>query len=503
MKNQNSFPTKMHKKTQKHQLSSNIQRREFIKKSALAAGAITIIPGNVIFAKSEIRNKESKIIRRASVVPSDKVNMACCGIGNRGGGIMNEFMSTGLVNFVALCDVDMGAPHTCGNIEKYPKAPRFQDFREMFDKMADKFDAVSVGTPDFSHFPITMLAMSMGKHVYVEKPMARTFNEIELMIKASTKYNVATQMGNQGHSEANYFQFKSWVEAGIIKDVTEITTHMNSRRRWHGWDTGMTKFPDGQPIPETMDWDTWLMTASHHDYHKDYINGQWRCWYDFGMGALGDWGAHIMDTFHQFLDLGLPYEVDPVKIEGHNPLFFPQTTTLAFKFPKRGNMPAVTVNWYDGLNNIPPVPEGYGVSELDPNIPPPSNGKIQPARLNPGKIIYSKDLLFKGGSHGSTLKIIPAEKAKDMESQLPEVPVSTSNHFANFLLACKGEEKCRSPFEISGPLSQVFTLGTMAQQLNTKIKFNRKKKKITNNKLANQMLVGTPPRKGWEEFYKL
>lgn len=493
----------MENKKQKGKLSANTQRREFLKKGALAFGSISILPSHVLFARPELRNKAGEIIRRASVAPSDKVNMAFCGIGHRGGSIMGDFLSTGLVNPVALCDVDMGAPHTLKRIEENPDAPRFQDFRVMFDKMENKFDAISVGTPDFSHFPITMLAMSKGKHVYVEKPMARTFNEVELMMKGAKKYKVATQMGNQGHSEANYFQFKAWKEAGIIKDVTDITTHMNGRRRWHGWDTNMSKFPAAESIPETMDWDTWLMTAKHHDYQKDFVNGQWRCWYDFGMGALGDWGAHIMDTFHQFLDLGLPYEVDPIKIEGHNSLFFPQASTLAFKFPKRKKMPPVTVTWYDGVNNIPEVPEGYGELKVDPNIPPASNGKMKPAKLPAGKIIYAKDLTFKGGSHARTLSIIPEEKAKDMESKLPEVPKSPSNHFKNFVLACKGEEKCRSSFDIAGPLSQVFTLGTMAQRLNTKLEFDRKKKVITNNKLANELLVGEAPRKGWEEYYKL
>ena len=478
-------------------------RRNFLQKAATTFGAITIVPAHVLFAKNEIRNAAGEIIQPRVVAPSDKVNMACCGIGNRGGEIMRSLYGTGLVNFVALCDVDMGAPHTLKNMEAHPDAKRFQDFRKMFDKIEKEFDAVSVGTPDFSHFPITMLAMSKGKHVYVEKPMARTFNEVQLMMDGAEKYKVATQMGNQGHSEGNYFQFKAWVEAGIIKDVTEITAHMNGRRRWHGWDTSMTKFPNGEPIPETMDWDTWLMTAQFHEYQKDFINGQWRCWYDFGMGALGDWGAHIIDTAHQFLDLGLPYEVDPVKIEGHNPLFFPQETTLAFKFPKRGEMPPVVINWYDGMNNIPQVPAGYGELEVDPNIPPASNGAVQPAKLGAGKIIYSKELTFKGGSHGSTLKIIPEEKAKEMASNLPEVPKSPSNHFENFLKACKGEEKCRSSFDIAGPLSQVFTLGTMAQRLNTKLEFDRKTKKITNNELANQLLVGQAPRRGWEEFYRL
>ncbi len=472
-------------------------RRLFLKQAA-ALSAMSIFPTIMTKAMSGVYAPSAGLAGA-----NERVNLACCGIGNQGGSDIKSLYSSGLCNIVALCDTDMGAPHTQETLKNFPNVPRFQDFRKMFDKMANQIDAVLIGTPDHSHFPITMLAMSLGKAVYVEKPMARTFNEVELMIKAAKKYKVVTQMGNQGHSEANYFQFKAWTEAGIIKDVTAITAHMNSARRWHGWDTKITKFPDAQPIPETLDWETWLMAVQHHDFNKDFVNGQWRCWYDFGMGALGDWGAHIIDTAHQFLNLGLPYEVDPIKLEGHNAFFFPQSSTLSFKFPKRGNMPPCDITWYDGVNNVPQVPEGYGVSELDPNIPPTSVGKIQPAKLNPGKIIYSKDLIFKGGSHGSTLSIIPAEKAKEMASKLPEVPQSPSNHYANFLKACKGEEKTRSPFEIAGPLSQVFNLGVLAQKLNTKLEFDRDKKKITNNKLANELLVGAPPRKGWEQFYKL
>jgi len=476
---------------------SESSRRIFLKK-ALTLTAAAAVPTILTRTVSGVVLPFSKPANAG-----ERVNLACCGIGNRGGEIIRALYDTGLCNIVALCDVDMSAPHTEKVLKMFPDVPRFQDFRVMFDKMGNQIEAVTVGVPDFAHFPITMLAMSLGKHVYVEKPMARTFNEVELMMKAAKKYGVVTQMGNQGHSEGNYFQFKAWKEAGIIKDVTAITAHMNGARRWHGWDPKMTKFPAGEPVPATLDWDTWLMTAQYHDYNHDYINGQWRCWYEFGMGALGDWGAHIMDTAHQFLELGLPEEVSAVKLTGHNSFFFPMSSTLSFKFPERGDMPPVEITWYDGVNNIPQVPEGYGVSELDPNIPPASNGKIQPAKLNPGKIIYSKELVFKGGSHGSTLSIIPEEKAKDMASKLPEVPVSPSNHYANFLLACQGKEKTRSPFEIAGPLSQVFNLGVLAQQLDTKLVFDRETKQITNHKLANELLVGTKPRKEWKEFYKL
>ena len=166
-------------------------------------------------------------------------------------------------------------------------------------------------------------------------------------------------------------------------------------------------------------------------------------------------------------------------------------------------MPPMNITWYDGVNNMPTLPSGYGGSQLDPNIPIVAGAKLQEAKLNPGKIIYSDDLIFKGGTHGSTLSIIPSDKAKEMESNLPKVPVSTSNHFANYLLSCLGKEKTRSPFEIFGPLSQVFSLGVIAQRLNTPIQFDRNTKTITNNPFANALLTDVPPRKGWEEFYKL
>lgn len=475
-----------------------ITRRGFLKSAAMASAGIAAggLNVNLAGAASAAQN----------VVGANKrVNVAFIGIGHRGAQVIDSVERTQMANVVAICDVDMGAPHTQKSMAKFPKAKQFKDFRKMFDSVANEIEAVFVCTPDFSHFPICMLAMSLGKHVYVEKPMARTFYEAELMMQAARKYpNVVTQVGNQGHSEGNYFQFKAWKDAGIIKDVTAVTAHMNGARRWHGFDPNIYKYPDADPKPATLDWDTWLSAAKYHDYSKKYHEGEWRSWFDFGLGALGDWGAHIMDTVHEFLDLGLPYEVNPLKIVGHNDYFFPMASTLQFKFPQRSGMPPLDITWYDGVGNEPELPKGYGGSELASDIPAAGNtGQIKKAALNPGKIIYGKDLTFKGGSHGSTLSIIPSEKAKEMESKLPEVPKSPSDHFENFLLACQGKETTRSPFEIHGPLSQVFSLGVIAQQLGVKIEFDRRLKQITNNEFANALLAGTPPRKGWEEFYKL
>ena len=480
----------MHSKPNSHMYQAPLHRRSFLKR-ILEAGAFSAIGTSPLFAQSA----------KAKVAASGKVNLACCGIGNRGGDIIKALHATGLANIVALCDVDMGAPHTQDILKKFPDVPRFQDFRKMLDKMGKDIDALSIGVPDFAHFPIAMLAMSMGKHVYVEKPMAHTFQEVALMMQAEKKFKVAAQMGNQGHSEANYFQFKAWTEAGIINNVTKITAFMNSGRRWHGMQVSAL-LPE-QPVPASLDWDTWLGTAQFHAYNKGYTNGDWRSWFDFGNGALGDWGAHIFDTAHEFLKLGLPEEINSLKADGPNEFIFPQASTLCFKFPKRDQMPALDLTWYDGVKNLPPLPDAFGKAVVDANIPPPTAGKIETKASAPGKVIYGDDLTFKGGTHGATLQIIPEAKAREMADKLPAVPKSPSNHFENFLLACKGEEQCRSSFAVAGPLSQVMVLGVIAQRLNAQLKFDRNTQQITNNPVANALLAGPPPRQDWEQFYKL
>ena len=470
-------------------------RRDFLKTMMVASAGLAVGGRPSLLYGQDVKNAKTK---------GEKVKIAYIGIGNRGQQIIEAFDKTGMVEVVALCDVDMGAKHTQKVMAMYPQAKLFRDFRKLFDEAGNRFDAVAIATPDHSHFPISMLALASGKHVYVEKPLARTFYEAELLIEAARKRpHLATQVGNQGHSEANYFQFKAWMDAGIIKDVTAVTAHMNNARRWHKWDSNIHRFPTGQQLPPDMDWDSWLCAAEHHDYHPDYHLGQWRCWYDFGMGALGDWGAHLLDTAHEFLELGLPYEISMLYANGHNDYFYPYSSTILFRFPQRKGMPPVDVTWYDGLDNLPPLPDGYGSSVGADNVPTTNQGNTASKKLQPGKIIYTKDLIFKGGSHGSTLSIIPEERAREMADRLPEVPKSPSNHFENFLLACQSREKTRSPFEINGVLSQVFSLGVIAQRLNTQLFFDPRTKQITNNAFANAMLTGIPPRKGWDEFYKL
>ncbi len=435
---------------------------------------------------------------------TEKVKIAYIGIGNRGEQNIMKFAQTEMVDVVALCDVDLQGKQCQKVLAMYPNAKRFTDFRKLFEEYADKFDAVAISVPDHSHFVIAMAAMKCGKHVYCEKPLIRTFQEGELLIEMAKRHpEIATQVGNQGHSEGNYFQFKEWMKAGIIKDVTSVVAHMNDVRRWHKYDWTMKQMPEGDAIPEGMNYDVWHSGVRYHNYSKLYHQGDWRNWYDFGMGALGDWGAHIIDTVHEFLQLGLPYEINMLYAKNHNEFFYPYSSTIQFRFGARAGMPPCDVTWYDGIDNLPPLPAGYGKSVGATGVPTSNQNDGGEAKLRPGKIIYTKDLIFKGGSHGSTLKIIPEEKAQEMKDKLPVVPKSPSNHYENFLRACKGEEKTRSPFEICGVLCQVFCLGVIAQRLNTRLFFDPRTKKFTNNEFANHMLVGMPPRKDWEEYYKL
>ena len=462
-------------------MKNHLHRRDFLKTSAAALGG-----GLLTFVPSHAAPKSKGAKKNKKLPPSEKLNLAIIGCSHQGGGIGKWAISTGLVDVIALCDVHRGRTDELRAQEK--NAEVFQDFRKMFDQLGDKIDACTIGVPDHSHFPIAMLAMSKGCSVYVEKPLAHTFGEVELLMKAEKKYGVACQMGNQGHSGNNYLQFKSWVEAGVIKNVRRIDSYMNGGRRWHGW-LGVNGFPEGQPVPEGMDWDTWIGTAPYHPYHERYDPGNWRGWFEFGAGAIGDWAPHTVDTIHQFLNLSLPYEVRAEKLADHNDFIYPKASTIVFEFAERGhNMPALTLTWYDGVWNKPPRPKELEEGrELD----------------QCGKVIYSDDLVFKGGTHGSTLRIIPETKMKEMSSDLPKITETHSDHMTNFLLSAKGEETCHSSFDVAGPLTQVLLLGCIAQRLGGTLLFDTEKKRFKRNKKANKLLSGHKPRKGWREFYRL
>jgi predicted dehydrogenase len=455
-------------------VAAGLTRRRFLSSSLAAGAAWSLLPARLAGQAS------------ARLAPSDRpLRLAVIGIGNRGTDLIKTFAATDLVTFSAFCDVDLEAAHTAEARALYPAVPRFRDFRSLFDATGDSIDAAVVCTPDHAHFPAAVHAMARGKHVYVEKPLAQSFREVDLLMAMAERTGVVTQMGNQGHSGNNYFQFKAWTEAGLIKDVTRIDAFMNHSRRWHGWT--VDDYPSGEPVPSGLNWDEWLGARPLRSYSKKLHPQTWRGWFDFGTGALGDWGAHILDTAHRFLDLGLPHTIEAVRREGVSPLIFPQASTIRFEFAARGAMPPVEVLWYDGVGNRPPLPPQLG----------PGATMTEEA----GKFIYTRELVFKGGTHGDALRIFPEARMQEMAATLPRIESGCSDHATNFVRACQGREESRSPFRVAGPLTQVCLLGIIAQRLGGRLRFDVARRDFAGNQAASDLLAEPPPRAGWDVFY--
>ena len=458
----------------------NMNRRGFLS-AMLAAGAYPLLPG---------------CFSSKAYVANGKVRLAAIGCGAQAWFDLKKLAGNkDICEVVALCDTDIGAPHTEEALKRFPNLPRFQDFRKMFDRMADQIDAVLIGIPDHSHFCAAMHAMRLGKAVYVEKPLAHSFRECELLMAAEEKYGVVTQMGNQGHSGANYYQYRDYVQNGVIKDVKKVVAHMNMQRRWHKWGGKTSSYPRGEVMPETLDWEVWCNAAPYHDFSKDLAYGEWRCWYDYGNGCMGDWGAHILDCVHRFTLRGaLPTEVSISNVTGWNQFVFPIQDTLTMKFDD------VTLEWYEGLDNKPPLPEGFRYADNKGLFPASTanDGLIDPP-LKPGKEIYLADgTVWQGLSHSATLVRVGAQDEK-----VPAFEKAGSDHWRNFLLAVKGEEEARSPFRVTAPLSEVFCLGVIAQRLNRGFKFDPVARKAVGDAEVGSLLKGPAPREGWEEYYRV
>jgi len=456
-----------------------LQRRDFLR-AAVASAATCAFPN----------------LRSSAASPNGKVNMAFVGIGHQAGHDFYNFAYyKDLVNVVALCDTQMGASHTLNVLRECPNAPRYQDFRKMLDEHASEIDAVCIATPDFSHFPAAMLAMSLGKAVFCEKPMGNCFREISLMAAAAKKYKVVTQMGNQGHSDANYWQMKALVENGTIKDVTKINAFMcANNRRWFKWNGTLTEMPGEEAAPAEMDWDVWLSQRPFRPFNHNFINGDWRCFYEYGTGALGDWGAHIFDAAHEFLKLGLPCRIETVKNDRRTPVVFPMASTIRYVFPARGpGFPECTLEWSDGAGNFPALPEKITDKRW--------------RRKDVGAELYLADgRVFSRTSHGAALQVVAGADPRDpaVKKLMRDFPKGSSGHYLNFIKAVKGEEKANSDFSVAGPLSQVLALGALAQRLAEPVlEFDAKKLRFVGNDAANRLLDGPPVRKGWEEFASL
>ncbi|NIS50136.1 MAG: Gfo/Idh/MocA family oxidoreductase [Phycisphaerae bacterium] len=441
-----------------------ISRRDFIGTAATAA-AFTIVPRNVLGGPRH-------------VPPSEKLNIAGIGIGGRGSGVISSVDSQ---NIVALCDVDW--KHARGTFRRYPKARPYRDFRKMLDKEEKNIDAVTVATPDHVHAVATMAAIKRGKHVYCEKPLTHSVYEARKVAEAARKYKVATQMGNQGQATERPRLLYEYIHGGAIGPVREV--HVWTDRPLRGlnsvyWPQGVERPKETPPVPDTLDWDLWLGPAPHRPYHPAYLPFNWRGWWDFGTGALGDIGCHALSPVFKALKLGPPKSVEAISTLV-NKETYPVASAVHYEFAARGDMPPVKLTWYDG-GMRPPRPD-----ELEDDRQMGTNGAL---------FIGDKGKMLGG-------RLIPESRMAEY-GKPPQLLPRSPGHSEEWIRACKGGEPAGSNFvDHAGPLAEAVLLGNVALRPELREKMNRTKLlwdgpnlKITNVGEANQFLR-RDYRDGW------
>jgi predicted dehydrogenase len=445
-----------------------ISRREFLG-AAGAAAAFTMVPRHVLGGAGH-------------VAPSEKLNVAGVGVG--GMGKSNLEMLAG-ENIVALCDVD--DEYAAKTYEQYPKAKKYRDYRKMLEKQKH-IDAVVIATPDHTHAVIAMAAIKMGKHVYCQKPITRTVYEARKLTEAAREHKVVTQMGNQGHSGEGIRLIKEWIADGAIGAVREVHTWTNRPAGW--WPQGVGRPEEVQEVPETLDWDLWLGPAPYRPYNKIYLPFSWRGRWDFGTGALGDMGCHIIDPAFWALELGYPSSVeacstnaicsDEVKAESA-----PLASRVIYQFPSRGSMPAAKLIWWDG-GFMPPRPE-----ELE-------EGR-QMGGDNGGNIFIGDKGKIMSTHNGDSPRIIPEAKMKEYKrpkETIPRIEGGADGHEQDWARACKEGGSPNSNFDYAGPLTETVLLGNIAIRCGEKLYWDGAKMEATNSAAANEY-VHSQYREGW------
>jgi len=404
---------------------------------------------------------------------NEKLNVAVIGIGGRGVANLNAVAKT--ENIVALCDVD---DKRAGKAyERFPQAKKFADFRRMLDSMENQIDAVVVSTPDHTHFHPSMMAMTMGKHLYCEKPMAHSVWEVREMTKLAAKKNLATQLGMQRHAMENMHRVVELIKSGAIGDVNEVYSWINS-------DRGMP----GQPVktvppPKTLDWDLWIGPAKFRPYALNE-KGQgalapynWRFWWDYGTGETGNWGCHILDIPYWALDLKYPTQVAATgpKIDAERT---PTEVSTSFAFPANDKRSAIKLHWSQ--------------SKKGPAILKEKDVSLKGANT---LFIGSKGMLLTGfGSH----KLFPEKTFEGFKAPEPFVPDSPGFH-REWTDACKGGSPATCNFDYSGPLSETVLLGNTAYRAGGGFDWEASTLTAKGNDNAKQYLY-SKYRKGWEDF---
>ncbi len=434
--------------------SKNISRRSFIERTGAVAAGLTILPSSVV----------SGLGHRA---PSDKLNVAVIGIGGMGNTNLRNVKAT--ENIVALCDVDWGYAKKV--FQANPEAKGYWDWRKMYDEMGKSIDAVIVATADHSHCVAASNAIALGKHAYVQKPLTHSVYESRLLTKLAAKYKVATQMGNQGASGEGVNLTTEWIQNGEIGEVREVEAFTDRPI----WPQGLN-VPPGEWVPDNLNWDLFIGPAKMRPYNHIYTPWNWRGWWDFGTGALGDMACHIMHPI--FKGLRLQY---PIKAQGSSTLLLtdcaPNAQMVTLTYPERPaprgskvKYPEVKVTWYDG-GLQPPKPAGW------------------PA---------GKDMNNQGGGvlfHGTKDTLVCGCYGRDpwlLSGRVPNVPkterrVEGGKHEQDWVRACKESPESRVPsksdFSEAGPFNEMVVMGVLAvrlQGLNKELEWNGEKMEFTN-----------------------
>ncbi len=488
----------------KKQQLQGVSRRDFLQKSAVAAvGSFFIVPRHVL--------------GKGFIAPSDKLNIAGVGVGGKGNSDVNNAWNNGKENIVALCDVDWALGAKC--FDKHPNAKKYKDFRKMLDEMGKDIDAVIVSTPDHTHGVVALTAMEMGKHVYVQKPLAHSLHETRVLTEAARRYKVVTQMGNQGASNPGQRQLIEWFDKGLIGPVHEA--HIWTNRPV--WPQGIPFPTDKQPVPDTLDWDLWIGPADWVDYSPAWHPFKWHGWWNFGTGALGDMGCHLIDSAFRTLRLGYPTEVEAsvgqVFIKDWTAEYIPEgcppSSTIQLKFPaNQHNKSDVKMNWYDG-----------GIRPFHPDLVPANDPLGEGDSSNGVMLIGTKGVIM-CGTYGREPKLylkngdkltMQQDAFKTGYTDMPEF-----GHQVAWTDACKAgfnskpHKELTSSFDYAGPLNETVIMGNLAIRSYTyreqradgkgftfpgrkKLLWDGKNQKITNFEPANQF-VKRKYRDGWKQL---
>lgn len=449
-----------------------LSRRKFLSQAAMATAGFMIVPRHVLGGSG-------------FTAPSDRLNIASVGIGGMGRNNTRNLADLG-ENIYALCDVD--EEYAADVFGSYPSAKKYTDFREMLDKEPE-IDAIVVSTPDNTHGAIAIHAMEMGKHAYVEKPLARTIYESRRMAQVAAETGVKTQMGNQGHARVGTYKIVEWIRQGAIGHVHEV--HCWTDRPRGFWPQGSTlQFPDEIPaVPATMHWDLWVGPSPYRPYHPNFAPFAWRGYWDFGAGSLGDMGAHIVDQAFWALELGNPDRIQATSTP-FTEASFPEGSTVHYSFPEKNGRQEVKLTWFDG-GIMPPRP-----AELEQGRQMGAGGG--------GMIFYGSDGMLMADVYGDNPRFIP-------ESRLDEVgePQHTMERspgiYEEWVKAIKEDGETTSNFEYAAALTEMMLLGNVAIRFSDRhkiLEYDDANDRFTNLDDANDWLTGQKEefRPGWKEM---